>query len=239
VYFLFGEGENAAKPFVYVGQTEEIRKRLDNHNSKKDFWRTVVLITSRTQSFTQAHIRYLEWHCLCKAKEVKRYDVKNDQTPAKPKLTEPMEADCLEVFDTLSVLISTLGYPVFEPITKAGYVDRFFCKGPDADAAGELVEDGFVVFKGSRARKELAPSAVTLVTNLRQPLIDDGILTEDKQQYLFTEDYLFPTPSTAAKVVLGRSANGWDEWKNKNEKTLSEVKREPPLEADDIDDFTP
>ncbi|WP_419195173.1 DUF4357 domain-containing protein, partial [Novipirellula herctigrandis] len=32
--------------------------------------------------------------------------------------------------------------------------------------------------------------------------------------------------STAAAVVLGRNANGWVEWKDKNGATLSEVHRD-------------
>lgn len=55
VYFLFGESEGAAKPIIYIGQTEDVRKRLDQHNANKDFWQTAVLGISRTNSFTQAH----------------------------------------------------------------------------------------------------------------------------------------------------------------------------------------
>jgi hypothetical protein len=36
------------------------------------------------------------------------------------------------------------------------------------------------------------------------------------------DDQLFITPSD---MVLGRSSNGWIEWKNKNGKTLDELKR--------------
>ena len=54
VYFLLGDSEESAKPIVYIGQTEDVRKRLDHHNSNKDFWRTAVLGISRTQNFTQA-----------------------------------------------------------------------------------------------------------------------------------------------------------------------------------------
>ena len=60
VYFLFGESEGAAKPIVYIGQTEDVRKRLDQHNANKDFWQTAVLGISRTHerssgSLTTAH----------------------------------------------------------------------------------------------------------------------------------------------------------------------------------------
>jgi hypothetical protein len=38
--------------------------------------------------------------------------------------------------------------------------------------------------------------------------------------YRFTQDYSFSSPSTAAAVVLGRSANGRIEWKDAQGRTL-------------------
>jgi hypothetical protein len=152
VYFLFGDSEEAAKPIVYIGQTEDVRKRLDHHNSTKDFWKTAVLGISKTHSFTQAHIRYLESYCVQKAQEIGRFSLDNDQIPGKPFVPEPMEADVLDAFDTLSTLVATLGFPVFEPIVKHESAEQFFLKGKDAEATGELVEDGFVVRAGAIAR---------------------------------------------------------------------------------------
>ena len=225
VYFLFGDSEESAKPIVYVGQTEDIRKRMDYHNSNKDFWKTAVLGISRTQNFTQAHIKYLEWYCVKRAKEVGRYDLDNDQTPSKPFVTEPMEADILDAFETLSTLLSTLGYPVFEPLVKDESAEQFFLKGKDAEATGELVEDGFVVRAGATARQEIVPSAINSVTPMRAKLIESGVMAEENGQYRFTQDYLFNTPSGAAAVVLGRTSNGWVDWKNAEGKTLHDVKR--------------
>jgi len=39
------------------------------------------------------------------------------------------------------------------------------------------------------------------------------------------ENVSFPSPSTAAIMVLGRPANGWIEWKYEDGKSLDEVKR--------------
>jgi hypothetical protein len=72
VNFLFGEDEGGAKPIVYIGQTEDARKRFDNHNRTKTFWGTAIFCVSKSQNFTQAHIRYLEWYCMQQAKEVGR-----------------------------------------------------------------------------------------------------------------------------------------------------------------------
>jgi hypothetical protein len=56
IYFLFGEDEGA-KPIVYIGQTEDARKRFDSHNNTKSFWKTAVFCVSKSQNFTQAHNR--------------------------------------------------------------------------------------------------------------------------------------------------------------------------------------
>ena len=55
------------------------------------------------------------------------------------------------------------------------------------------------------------------LVRVRQELIDDGVLEKisDSKGYKFTVDYEFPSPSMAAKVCMGRSANGREEWKDK------------------------
>jgi len=225
IYLLFGSSDESAKPIVYIGQTEDVRTRLDIHNSKKDFWQTVIVGVSKTGSFTQAHVRYLEWYCIQKTKEVARFTLDNDQLPGKPFVTEPMEADLLDAFDALSILVSALGYPVFEPIIKTDVTEKFYCRGKDADATGELVEDGFVVRQGSVARLEIVHSAIESVNSMRTKLLEAGVLVEQDGSLRFTQDYLFSSPSGAAAAVLGRTANGWIEWKTKDGKTLNDARR--------------
>jgi hypothetical protein len=55
-----------------------------------------------------------------------------------------------------------------------------------------------------------------------QALIKEAVL----QDFTFTEDYTFSSPSTAAEVVLGRASNGWTSWINENDQTLDEVYRQ-------------
>lgn len=228
IYFLFGEDEEGAKPIVYVGQTEDAPKRFDDHNRKKTFWKTAVFCISKTQNFTQAHIRYLEWFCMHQVKTVNRYTLDNGQVPENSTyVPEPMEAELLDVFETISTLISTLGYPVFEPVSRSD--DKrslFYIRTRGCDATGELVEDGFVVREGSKSRIDLTPSAPESVTSNRQRLLDSGVIEEQDGTYVYVQDYLFPSPSAAAQVVLGASANGWVEWKDKTGSTLSDIHRD-------------
>ena len=57
---------------------------------------------------------------------------------------------------------------------------------------------------------------------LRQKLMQEGVLIDKADSLEFPDDYLFSSPSTAAAIVLGRSANGLTEWKLKDGKTLKE-----------------
>jgi len=82
---------------------------------------------------------------------------------------------------------------------------------------------GFVVVKGSQLVKEEVPSIPQFVSTLRKDLLTQGVVVQNAQHYVFTQDQVFNSPSTAASVVMGRNANGRIEWKNKEGRTLKEL----------------
>jgi hypothetical protein len=126
----------------------------------------------------------------------------------------------------MKILLATLGYPIFEEKRKAKSTKEIYnCKGKDALAEGEFTDEGLLVHKGSKCTLEESRTAGTWVNGLRQRLVDDGVLKEKEGLLIFEQDYNFSSPSAAAVVVLARRANGWIEWKNKEGKTLDELKR--------------
>ncbi|WP_282127009.1 GIY-YIG nuclease family protein [Marinifilum flexuosum] len=226
IYFLFGKNGEDAKPMVYIGQSRNCLDRIKTHDQKKDFWNYAVLIISKTESFTQTHVEYLEELAITKATEANRYSLGNSVNPRKFKVPETMEADLLDNFDTIKILLSTLGFPLFDTIEKEEKSkELLFCKGKEALAEGEYKEDGFVVFKGSKANKELAPACNNWIKNHRANLIERKVLLEKNGVLIFQENEIFNSPSSAATQVLGRNANGWTEWKDRKGKTLDELKR--------------
>lgn len=226
VYFLFGEDEEKAKQLVYIGEAEDCYQRLKQHNQKKEFWNTAVIVVSKTNSFTKSHVKYLESFCYMKAKEIGRCDLENSIVPTPPFITESMEADLIDDFETIKTLLSTLGFPIFEEIQKSKTKEVFICKGKDAYAEGDYIEDGFVVFKGSKTNFKESKTAGSWVINMRKKLMNNGILALDNNVYIFTSDYVFSSPSAAAATVLARRANGWIEWKDKEGRTLDLLKRD-------------
>ncbi len=136
-----------------------------------------------------------------------------------------MQADLQDIFETLKILVSTLGYPIFDYIKRPEKKEILTCKGKDAFAEGEYTEDGFIVFEGSKSNLIETKTAGPWVTNMRKKLKDEGILKKANNVYIFTSDHIFSSPSAAAASVLARRANGWIEWKYQNGKTLDEVIR--------------
>jgi hypothetical protein len=234
-YFLFGGSDDEAKPVAYVGQTEDLKKRFVQHDKdeKKEFWTVAVALISRPHTFTQAHIRWLEWKAIATAKEANRYRLENGNAGYEPFVTEPILADLEEIFETGSLLLEALGYPIFRPLVSKSPAsgdpepqEIWTLKGPKASARGVFTASGFVVLKGSRCRVAMTPSAKGSTFDKRQEtMISKQVLVRDGDYYVFAEDYEFKSPSGSAAIVLARHANGWNEWRNAEGRTLDEVKR--------------
>lgn len=227
-YFLFGESEKG-HDMAYIGEAEDCAERLKQHQRNKDFWNYAVAIISRTHVFTKTHVKYLEFLAIKKAREINRYELENTAVPNKPHITESMEADAEDYFEISKILLSTLGFPLFDSVAReviaTTSVDVYKLKGNGVEAEGSLIDDGFVVFKDSKVNATTTPSCHDYLINIRNELIECGVLILDGGTYKFTEDYVFSSPSTAGGVVLGRSTNGWTKWRNANGKTLDEMKR--------------
>jgi hypothetical protein len=230
VYFLVGELSESGQPRVYVGQSGNVGSRLADHNRNKDFWNRALVVMSLTNSMTQTHALFLEWFAIGQATQAGRYSLENGNAGARTHTPAPLEADCHEIHETAATLLATLGQPIFEPMTNApsakGQKELFYCTASGADAVGEYTTEGFVVLKGSKARLESVASIQPSQERIRKQLAAEDIMVEKDGMYVFTRNYLFASPSMAAVALMGRSANGWVEWKTPQGQTLNEVKRQ-------------
>ena len=237
VYFLVGDISEIGLPRVYIGQSGNIGNRLVQHNKNKDFWNRALVVISLTNNMTQTHALFLEWFAIAEATKAERYGLENGNTGARPHTPLPLEADCHEIFETASILLSTLGQPIFESLSNVVKVQGespdesqellFYCKSSDAEGVGEYTNEGFVIHKDSKGRMQTSDSFDgSSNAKLRNLLQAEGVLVPEGKHLKFSRDYLFPSPSTASSVLLGRSSNGWVEWKSTNNKTLDELKRQ-------------
>jgi hypothetical protein len=82
----------------------------------------------------------------------------------------------------------------------------------------------------SQAVRDEVPSIHRYMSVLRKELIEKGVLVDTEKSYIFTQDYEFNSPSTAAGIVLGRSANGRIEWKDSKGVTLKALQEQEAAE---------
>ncbi|MBY0537786.1 DUF4357 domain-containing protein [Patescibacteria group bacterium] len=107
------------------------------------------------------------------------------------------------------------------PVASVGNI-QVYCTGSGANTEGVFDGVSLTVLKGSRAAFESKPSfSEHSYNSLRQELIAKNVLEENDGYYVFTSDYTFSSPSAAAAVVMGRSADGPSEWKNEEGNKLS------------------
>jgi len=226
IYLLFGRSDElGGKDKVYIGEAENIYERLKQHASGKDFWFEVIPFISKDENLNKAHIKYLESRLYQLAQEAGRYTLENTSKPTRSKISEADEAEMEEFLQNIRMLTSILGHKVFEIIVRspeldANQADIFYLKSKGIQATGKQTPEGFVVYKGSQLVNHCVPSCPVSSKKLRDGMKNKGVLKEHQNTLVYQQDYLFASPSGAATVTLGRSSNGWVEWKNQAGQTL-------------------
>src|SRR5690554_4058146 len=221
LYFLIsGEGKDE----LYIGQSGEVGARLLQHheNENRDWERALVLV-SMTNNLTQTHVLYLESLSIEKAKHCQRYELLNGNGGQKPHTPVPLKADCDEIHEIGSLLLATLGYPIFEPLTETSPTKTeqvFLCSRTGVDAKGIYTNEGMVVLKGSSAPMTTKRKTEQRFYDKRDQLLAKGVIAEQDGRFVFQRDYLFPTPSGASMFLLLASSNGWVDWKTEQGITL-------------------
>ena len=241
VYFLFGTSDETGKGVVYIGQAgarkngEGILNRLMEHkrNPEKDYWTEAIVFTTSNNSFGPTEISYLENRFCNLALAAKRYEVKNGNDPTPGNITEEKESEMEEFIDYAKVIMGTLGYKLFEPISKPAakttddttpvpaateklHLERTIKNVGKVEANGAQTAEGFVVLKGSRISLTDDDTIPAVIKERRKNAQFD-------EHGILQEDMLFTSPSYAAMFVIGKSANGLTSWKTESGQSLKSL----------------
>lgn len=224
VYVLVGPSEEGDLSNVYIGEGDPVRPRLESHLANKDFWTYLVMFTSKDENLNKAHVQYLESRLLQLAREAKRCSLENGNSPQLPSLSEADIAEMDAFLDEVLLIFPVLGLTIFtKPVSPTRSQTLLSIKSKGINANGYESADGFVVLQGSEVVFETVPSIHRYMLTLRDTLLSQGILHKEADHYVFTQDYSFDSPSTAAGVILGRTANGRIEWKDEKGRTLKDL----------------
>lgn len=230
------ESEDDGSDSVYIGEAENVKKRLVQHlrdyqaEKEKYYWTTAVIFIGR--DLNKALIRYLENRFVEIARACKRYIVLTKNTYKNTVMKESQLAVKEEFIDNVKTLISALGYKVLEPLNKpvavvseigdksetedlSLHLERTIKGLGKVEADGIRTTEGFVVLQGSRIATEDDNTIPTVLKEQRRKVsVIDGVLQED---------VLFSSPSYAAMFVIGKSANGLTSWKDSDGHSLKEI----------------
>ncbi|HEY7329593.1 MAG TPA: GIY-YIG nuclease family protein [Gemmataceae bacterium] len=224
VYVLRGPSESSDLPSVYIGEGDPALPRLEQHFAKKDFWTSLILFTSKDDNLNKAHVQYLESRLIVLGKDAKRCVLDNANTPELPSLSEPDMAEMEGFLEEMLLIYPVLGVTAFEqPKTDQTSKRILYLRGRGIEAKGYDAADGFVVLVGSSASKDTVPSIPNYLLELRNSLIERGILVASTDGLKLSQDYTFDSPSTAAGILLGGSYNGRDVWKDEMGRSLKQI----------------
>lgn len=240
IYFLFGRDEDKQKDVTYIGQAttrkngEGVLLRIQEHtrDTHADYFNDVIILTTQNNSFGPTEISYLENKFTQLAKEAGRYIVKNGNDPNPGNVTEEKESELDEIVENTLMIIGTLGYRVFVPMTKKVsqdltdnhstylYLKRKTKKSNKViEATCERTTEGFVVLEGSQVEIKDSPYLPASLKEMRQNLIASRVI----QDGVLKEKQLFSSPSYAAAFLLGMQTNGRTDWKDQDGRTLKEL----------------
>jgi hypothetical protein len=241
VYFLVGPDRGPGiGTQVYIGETDDVTQRLSAHNRAeakggKDFWEKVCVVTSKDANLTKGHIKYLESRLIRIAQQAGRCELLNNTDPGYDNLPEADRSDMQFFLSQIQTLLPVLGYEFLRESPKLSLItvqDSSTTAAVTANgmevhspifvgdvrkhgitAKGQEINGEFVVFRGSKARLDWEGVDGTY-TNLFRELVRTNVIvqTADGLHREFSKDYAFSSPSAAAAVVAGRSANGRTHW---------------------------
>ncbi len=226
VYVLRGLGDDG-QVRVYVGEADELRSRINQHYAgpgAKEFWERAVAFTSKDENLNKAHVKFLESRLVTLGLAAKRAKLENGNAPAIPALSEYDRAEAETFLEEMLVIYPLLGIDAFAPPAK--HVDsaaHLHLHGRGIRAEGRDAAEGFIVYEGSTAALSEVKSLHDYIRKLRATLRSTGVLIDAGLELRLAQDYPFSSPSMAAAVMLGRTANGRIEWKDATGKTLKAI----------------
>ena len=236
IYCLKGDPtDEAFDEKIYIGEAENIKTRLKQHLSdpNKDF-KELIFFVSKDELLTKTQIRYLESRLVQLAMEAKTAQIDNGNSPSLPTLHEADISDMEYFLAQIKLILPVMGFNFLIQSTvssKSGLVyknkeevhETYYIKTSTFKATMTETDQGYIIAKGSEAKRTLSNSCTETYRNMRRKLVETQIMVENGDKLIFAEDAVFNSPSAASNMILGRNSNGFTEWVNKHGLTFKEV----------------
>lgn len=225
IYYLLATTSGKANR-IYVGQTVQGIRRLDDHNLKKSWWDTAVMFLDSSSAFSLDVVSGLEALAIKQALSNDSYQTDNTVVP-EPYVSPYVEGFIRTLHQEVLFRLKVLGIDLEsrgnrpssqEPTlhtTRRG-VQGLGCYHPSKGV--------FTVLAGSQIDMDHGSYRDDVGARRRQELLASGQIQRDSDgTWRLTQPQEFTSPSSAAVFVLGGSQNGRMEWVDGAGRTFAEL----------------
>lgn len=240
VYVLVGKRLNDNHKSIYIGQSDNVAKRLYEHKGGQDgekqtgklFWSECLAFVTSDNQMQKGHAEYLEFEFYKKAYDSNRYILENENMPSIKCVSEGDKIFCDDFVYDCDLLLELMGIPIFKRKNKSlhneiiesserhtiyngnrcGYDCPKYVNATGYFCSTSDKHNGFVVLENSIITKDITKKAGNTVRKTRRDLIKRGYIKEENGKLIFKREFIFTSAGIAASVVLGRQASA-KEWK--------------------------
>jgi len=235
VYFLFEKSSADENNLAYIGESENVFRRLADHDRKKEFWNEAIIFTSKDENLTKGHIKYLEAGLVEISKDADRYLLENTLTPTKSSLPRSDSAAMEEFIDNIRIVLGSLGHRILEATfsenksvaqsdSKKSLIDYDLSFDiHQLNANGRVTDDGFLLIKGSQISHSTSTGLHKRLIEIKKQAIISGELEDKNDHYVLLKDKVFTSSSYAASYVTGNNRSGPKSWKTGDGTTLKAI----------------
>jgi len=229
IYFLINEDNNG----LYVGQTDNIYNRINDHNRGGKEFNKVLCFVTDNNNLSKTLIDYLEWHYIAKLKKGNSWRVMNEQQrDKKPNVNEFEEIILLDIITDIDILLfcnSISFHTDKSTIFKNRKAKAIFEEGKLTILAGSILPS-------LDSKKDNIKADNTYykeqIKNVNDMLIQfhhweqEGVVVKSDDGFKVLIDIKLWSPSKASNYARGLYAtSGWQDWKNDEGQTLDDVYR--------------
>ena len=119
VYLLVGYGSDDEiddgndLPVVYIGESDQVSRRIDGHHKSKDFWSWGIVFVASGGSLNKAHVRWLEY-ALTERVQRQRCRLENKVQTKEPPLSSEDKVDIEGFLAEMMQILPLVGLNLFK-----------------------------------------------------------------------------------------------------------------------------
>ncbi len=222
IYFLISNDNENNLDSLYIGQSENGIKRIENHVLNKKFWSTGIMFITENNSFDKMTIDYLEWKFIQIFKESDYVLDNKDLRIKKPNISIYDQPVLDSYVEQIIFLLSIEG--INKKINKKEIIQNKFYPSSKTykHIATLIISDGKFYLAESSIIRRIDKSYNKSITKRIDTLIMQNKIQKNGEKLVAKQDILCKSPSGVAELITGASSNGWlffeglDELRNQN-----------------------